>query len=108
MRRTPPHGRRTLLSTVKLVETMHFLGAPDRLAQLQLHQATDQRITEEQADQERGEPRAESPEGNVLEDIERLVELDAVQKSELREIVEHRDVTSGVEEFVPCDRSGLP
>ena len=76
---------------MKLVETVNLFGAADRLSKLQLDQAPDHGITEDQADQEGCESRAEGPEGDVLKNIEGLGELSPMEKgSELREIVEHR------------------
>jgi hypothetical protein len=69
---------------MKFVESVNFLGASDRLAELQFDQAANDRVAEHQADKEGSESSAESAEGDVLKNIQGFPDLHPVQeRSEL-------------------------
>jgi hypothetical protein len=75
---------------MKFIEPVNLLGTPDRLAELERDQPSDDDIPEEQAEKEGGESGAQGSEGNILEDIQALIDRVAVKVvSELGEVVEH-------------------
>jgi hypothetical protein len=65
---------------VKFVEAVHLFGTADGLSKLELYEASDHSIPEKQTNKERGQSRTESPEGDVLEDIQDLNEMNPLEE----------------------------